>query len=129
MADLAPRESSLLTPREPGQHVQLRLSGQMQPYAWAINGAPFPKNDPVRISAGERVRVRLSNASMMTHPMHIHGHTFALPSGVRKDTVLLTPMQIGDVDLQADNPGKWAAHCHNIYHAEAGMMAALVYRS
>ena len=31
------------------------------------------------------------------------------------------------VELEADNPGNWMAHCHNIYHAEAGMMAALVY--
>lgn len=129
VADLAPAESSRLASRAPGQHVELRLSGQMSPYAWAINGAPFPQNDPVRITSGERVRVRMANASMMTHPMHIHGHTFALPSGVRKDTVLLTPMQTIDVDLQADNPGNWAAHCHNIYHAEAGMMAALVYQS
>jgi FtsP/CotA-like multicopper oxidase with cupredoxin domain len=127
--DLRPAEASRLPAREPGQHVELRLSGQMSPYAWAINGAPFPKNKPIRLSAAERVRVRLTNHSMMTHPMHIHGHTFALPGGLRKDTVLLTPMQTIDVDLQTDNPGNWAAHCHNIYHAEAGMMAALVYQS
>jgi len=127
--DLRPAEASRLSTREPGQHVELRLSGQMSPYAWAINGAPFPKNKPIRLRAGERVRVRLTNHSMMTHPMHIHGHTFALPGGLRKDTVLLTPMQTIDVDLQTDNPGNWAAHCHNIYHAEAGLMAALVYQS
>jgi len=127
--DLRPAEASRLPTREPGQHVELRLSGQMSPYAWAINGAPFPKNKPIRLRAGERVRVRLTNHSMMTHPMHIHGHTFALPGGLRKDTVLLTPMQTIDVDLQTDNPGNWAAHCHNIYHAEAGLMAALVYQS
>ena len=69
----------------------------------------------------------LVNETMMAHPMHIHGHTFALPNGLRTDTVLLTPMQRLDVELQADNPGNWAAHCHTIYHAEAGMMAALVY--
>ena len=101
----------------------------MSPYAWAINGAAFPDNQPIEITPGERVQVRLTNQTMMTHPMHIHGHTFALPNGVRKDTVLLTPMQRLDVELQADNPGNWAAHCHNIYHAEAGMMAALVYES
>lgn len=129
VADLAPDESARLASQAPGQRIELRLSGQMSPYRWAINGAPFPENDPVRIASGDRIRVRLANASMMTHPMHIHGHTFALPSGVRKDTVLLTPMQTLDVELQADNPGNWAAHCHNIYHAESGMMAALVYQS
>ena len=101
----------------------------MSPYAWAINGAPYPTNEPVGISEGKRVAVELTNMTMMTHPLHIHGHTFALPNGLRKDTVLLTPMQKLTVSLQADNPGNWAAHCHNIYHAEAGMMAALTYQS
>ncbi len=126
---LEPAESARLPTRRPGQSVELTLTGQMSPYAWAINGAAFPDNQPIEITPGERVQVRLTNQTMMTHPMHIHGHTFALPNGVRKDTVLLTPMQRLDVELQADNPGNWAAHCHNIYHAEAGMMAALVYES
>jgi FtsP/CotA-like multicopper oxidase with cupredoxin domain len=38
-------------------------------------------------------------------------------------------MQEIDVDLDADNPGQWATHCHNIYHAEAGMMTTLSYRA
>lgn len=69
------------------------------------------------------------NMTQMTHPMQIHGHTFALPSGLRKDTVLVKPMSSLAVDLQADNPGSWMTHCHNIYHAEAGMMIALNYRA
>jgi FtsP/CotA-like multicopper oxidase with cupredoxin domain len=65
--------------------------------------------------------------SMMSHPLHVHGHTFALPSGLRKDTLVLGPMQGTYLDLEADNPGDWMVHCHNIYHAEAGMMIALKY--
>ena len=62
--------------------------------------------------------------------MHVHGHTFALTAGgTRKDTVIVRPMQTVEVDLQADNPGQWATHCHNIYHAEAGMMTTLSYRA
>jgi FtsP/CotA-like multicopper oxidase with cupredoxin domain len=64
---------------------------------------------------------------MMTHPVHVHGHTFALPNGLRKDTVLLPPMGQMKLDIEATNPGVWAVHCHNIYHAEAGMMIALRY--
>ena len=26
-------------------------------------------------------------------------------------------------------PRQWATHCHNIYHAEAGMMINLAYRA
>ncbi len=47
--------------------------------------------------------------------------------GLRKDTVLMAPMQSLAIDLEADNPGDWMIHCHNIYHAEAGMMIALKY--
>ena len=46
---------------------------------------------------------------MMFHPMHLHGHTFAVvDGGARKDTVIVRPMQSLDVDLDADNPGQWA---------------------
>jgi FtsP/CotA-like multicopper oxidase with cupredoxin domain len=126
-SDLRPVEASRLPAKDVGQTVTLALSGQMSPYAWTINGAPYGKNKPVTIETGKRVAVQLNNMTMMTHPMHLHGHTFALPNGLRKDTVLLKPMQNLTVQLEADNPGNWMAHCHNIYHAEAGMMAVLVY--
>ncbi|MET8518653.1 multicopper oxidase family protein [Nocardioides sp. NPDC004968] len=126
-SDLRPADSARLPDKDIGQSVDLALSGQMSTYEWAINGAPYGKNEPITIESGERVSMQITNMTMMTHPVHLHGHTFALPNGLRKDTVLLTPMQRMVVELEANNPGNWAAHCHNIYHAEAGMMAALVY--
>ena len=77
---------------------------------------------------GQRLRLNVMNMTMMTHPLHLHGHTFALPTGLRKDTVLLAPMQSMTLELDADNVGDWMVHCHNIYHAEAGMMIGLLYR-
>jgi FtsP/CotA-like multicopper oxidase with cupredoxin domain len=107
----------------------LVLSGSMASYRWTLNGRTFPDADPLDVSQGERLRLRFRNMSMMFHPMHVHGHTFALDgTGVRKDTVIVRPMQTLAVDLQADNPGQWATHCHNIYHAEAGMMTTLSYQ-
>ena len=128
-AELLPAEASRLSSREPDSTEMVHLSGQMMPYRWAINGAPYGKNDPLLITEGDRVRLGMMNMTQMTHPMHIHGHTFALPSGLRKDTVLVKPMSALAVDLQGDNPGNWMTHCHNIYHAEAGMMIALNYRA
>jgi FtsP/CotA-like multicopper oxidase with cupredoxin domain len=105
------------------------LAGAMMPYRWTINGSTFPKGEALVIAPGERVRLRLRNRSMMFHPVHLHGHTFGLvEGGARKDTVIVRPMQSLEVDLDADNPGQWALHCHNIYHAEAGMMTVLSYR-
>jgi FtsP/CotA-like multicopper oxidase with cupredoxin domain len=43
--------------------------------------------------------------------------------GVLKDTVIVEAhMGQRRVEFVADNPGDWMHHCHNIYHAEAGMM-------
>lgn len=128
-SDLEPDESVRLSRRDPTQSVALTLAGQMTPYAWTINGAAYPDNDPTAIDTGGRIQIQMENRSMMAHPVHLHGHTFALPNGLRKDTVLLAPMQNLDVEFQADNPGNWAVHCHNAYHAEAGMMAALTYQT
>ena len=127
--DLQPAEATRLPSRAPAATEMVRLSGQMAPYRWAINGAPYGENDPIMIDEGDRVRLELMNMTQMTHPMHVHGHTFALPNGLRKDTVLVKPMSSLSVDLQADNPGSWMTHCHNIYHGEAGMMIALNYRT
>ena len=107
----------------------LVLGGAMAPYRWTINGRTFADAEPLDVGEGERVRLRFVNNTMMFHPMHLHGHTFALRgSGVRKDTMIVRPMQTLEVDLDADNPGQWAVHCHNIYHAESGMMTTLSYR-
>ena len=48
--------------------------------------------------------------TMMSYPLHLHGHAFALPSGLRKDTVLVGPMQTMSIDLDADNVGDWMIH-------------------
>jgi FtsP/CotA-like multicopper oxidase with cupredoxin domain len=94
-----------------------------------INGKSFPDTEPLTVAEGERVRLRIANQTMMFHPVHLHGHTFAMADGgPRKDTVIVRAMESLIVDLDADNPGQWAAHCHNIYHAERGMMTALSYR-
>ena len=126
--DLRPDESVKLPPRSPDATALLSLEGSMRPYRWGINGAPFGQNEPLTVREGQRLRLNVMNMTMMTHPLHLHGHTFALPSGLRKDTVLLAPMQSMALDLDADNVGDWMIHCHNIYHAEAGMMIGLLYQ-
>lgn len=129
-SNLQPARRVKLAARSTDTGLQVVLNGQMRPYRWGINGAPFPDNDTLRVSAGDRVRVRVTNMTMMSHPLHLHGHTFAVAkSGLRKDTLMLRPMESQVLDFDADNPGRWAVHCHNTYHAMAGMMAELRYRS
>jgi FtsP/CotA-like multicopper oxidase with cupredoxin domain len=126
-SDLRPAPAAKLPSRTPDATTKLTLTGSMQPYEWGMNGAPFGRNEPLNVQAGQRLRINATNMTMMTHPLHVHGHTFALPSGLRKDTVLMAPMQSFPIDLDADNEGDWMIHCHNTYHAEAGMMIALEY--
>lgn len=126
---LKPADSARLPDRKPDTTLDVALNGQMKPYAWGLNGKRFGEDTPLALSRGQRVRLRMTNMTMMAHPMHIHGHTWALPGsdGLRKDTVLMRPMETVEADLQADNPGTWMLHCHNIYHAELGMMTTLRY--
>ena len=125
-SQLVPAEASRLPSKPVDATANLTLQGSMRPYQWGINGAPYGQNQPLTVQAGQRLRLNVLNMTMMTHPVHLHGHTFALPSGLRKDTVLLAPMQSLPIDLDADNTGDWMIHCHNVYHAEAGMMIAPV---
>lgn len=122
---LRPADSSRLPDTAPESTVALTLNGQMHPYRWGINGAAYGSNTPLMGGAGQRLRIRATNMTMMTHPLHLHGPAFALAgSGLRKDTVLLAPMESRELDLDPD-VGRWMAHCHNVYHAEAGMMILL----
>ncbi len=120
-----------LPQREPDSVQDVLLSGSMAPYVWTINGRTYDDTIPLTIREGDAGRLRIRNMSMMSHPLHVHGHTFQLgPAGgpgPRKDTVLLPPMGGVSVDLAATNPGAWMVHCHNAYHADAGMMTRLDY--
>ncbi|AWK76758.1 copper oxidase (plasmid) [Rhodococcus oxybenzonivorans] len=128
---LRAREDVRLDRRAPDRVHELMLGMDMSGYRWTINGAAYDEHTPLEISQGQRVRLRFVNQTMMFHPMHLHGHTFQVVdgqgAGPRKDTTLVLPNQSVEVDLDADNPGQWLVHCHNLYHGEAGMMTTLSY--
>ncbi|MDQ1485935.1 MAG: multicopper oxidase, partial [Actinomycetota bacterium] len=84
-------------------------------------------NNPISLAKGKRVRLRFVSDSMMWHPMHLHGHTFQVVGGPRKDTVLVPPKQTVEVDFDTDNPGRWIVHCHNDYHLNSGMATFVEY--
>jgi FtsP/CotA-like multicopper oxidase with cupredoxin domain len=113
---------------------QVKLAGGMEKYNWSINGKQFdmanPTANPLLIKEGQRVRLDFVNTTTMWHPMHLHGHTYQLGnSGPRKDTAIVLPKQRLSVFFDADNPGEWLLHCHNVYHGEAGMMALVAYQA
>jgi len=128
-ADLRPAESVRLPDRRVDVEHRVDLNGSMMPYRWTIGDRPFPDNEAITFPNGARVRLRLRNRSSMWHPIHLHGHTFALgeAGGARKDNVNVLPGEEVVCDVDADNPGQWMIHCHNTYHLEMGMAARVSY--
>jgi FtsP/CotA-like multicopper oxidase with cupredoxin domain len=111
------------------------LSGTMQPYAWFIDGRGWANHRAFAVTRGQRVVVEMTNHSMMAHPMHLHGHHFQVIglngrplNGALRDTVLVPP-HMGSVTIafDADNPGRWLFHCHNLLHMATGMMTEFTY--
>jgi CopA family copper-resistance protein len=117
--------------RAPGREIQLHLTGHMERFIWSFNGQKFSQAEPLRFMHGERLRIVLINDSMMNHPIHLHGMWSELEdeSGaflVRKHTVTVQPAQRMSYLVTADALGRWAYHCHLLYHMEAGMFREVV---
>jgi len=113
--------------REPGREVELHLTGHMEKFAWSFDGIPFASAEPLRLNYGERMRIVLVNDTMMQHPIHLHGLWSDLEDAqrsfqVRKHTVDMPPGTRRSYRVRADALGRWAYHCHLLYHMEAGMM-------
>lgn len=111
------------------------MLGEAPGYVWTLNGKIHGDDSPLPVSEGERFELTFMNHSTMSHPMHLHGHHFQVVAvngnsiaGAMRDTVLV-PGMMGTVTIAFDagNPGKWALHCHHLYHMAGGMMTSLQY--
>eukprot|EP01030_Chromulinospumella_sphaerica_P006198 gene6198-6059_t len=112
--------------RDPGRTVELHLTGHMEKFAWSFNGVKFSDAEPLRLKYGERIRIVLVNDTMMTHPIHLHGMWSDLEDAngefmVRKHTIDMPPGSRRSYRVTADALGRWAYHCHLLYHMEMGM--------
>jgi CopA family copper-resistance protein len=112
--------------REPGRTIELHLTGHMERFVWSFNGIKFADAEPLRLTYGERVRIVLVNDTMMTHPIHLHGMWSDLENDlgqfqVRKHTVDMPPGTKRSYRVTADALGRWAYHCHLLFHMESGM--------
>ncbi|PKV14402.1 copper resistance system multicopper oxidase [Xanthomonas prunicola] len=113
--------------REPGRDIELHLTGHMEKFSWSFDGIAFASADPLRLRYGERLRIVLVNDTMMQHPIHLHGMWSDLEDAdgnfqVRKHTIDMPPGTRRTYRVRADALGRWAYHCHLLYHMEAGMM-------
>jgi CopA family copper-resistance protein len=119
--------------RPPTREIELHLTGNMERYIWGFNGKKFSNAEPVELKLGERVRFVLINDTMMEHPIHLHGLWSELENGhgefnPYKHTVIVKPAERLSYLVTADTPGRWAYHCHFMFHMDAGMFRAVVVR-
>ncbi|AVO59006.1 MULTISPECIES: copper resistance system multicopper oxidase [Pseudomonas] len=112
--------------REPSRTIELHLTGHMEKFSWSFDGIKFSDAEPLRLTYGERVRITLVNDTMMTHPIHLHGMWSDLEDEqgrflVRKHTIDMPPGSKRSYRVTADALGRWAYHCHLLFHMEMGM--------
>ena len=112
--------------REPSRTIELHLTGHMEKFAWHFNGVKFSDAEALHLKYGERVRIVLVNDTMMSHPIHLHGMWSDLEDEhgqflVRKHTIDMPPGTKRSYRVRADALGRWAYHCHLLYHMESGM--------
>ena len=94
-----------------------------------INGKSWPYTERLSYAQNSTVRWRWLNASIGTHPLHLHGFYFSVASrgdGVMDDlyarrsdpevTEPIAPGQTFTMVWHADRPGHWLFHCHFPYH-------------
>ena len=117
--------------RDAQREMELHLTGNMERYTWSIDGVGFAQSTPVHFRHGERLRVILHNDTMMTHPMHLHGMWSELEDAqgkfmARRHTISVQPAQRVSFLVTADALGRWAWHCHLLYHMDAGMFRQVV---
>ncbi|WP_339186706.1 multicopper oxidase domain-containing protein [Brevibacillus sp. FSL K6-6036] len=103
---------------------------------FTINGETYPDIKPLNVKKGDKVKVTMVNKGSSDHPMHLHGHFFQVlskdgkaltGSPLVKDTLNVKPGESYVVAFEADNPGEWMFHCHDLHHAAAGMVNSVLY--
>ncbi|GAB3150578.1 multicopper oxidase family protein [Microbispora hainanensis] len=115
----------------------LALTNGRPAYAHTVNGLAFPNIPTEVVRDGDLVRLTVVNRGRDTHPWHLHGHRVLVlsrngnsvtGSPLWLDTFDVRPGEVWEVAFRADNPGLWMNHCHNLSHADLGMMLHLAYQ-
>ena len=130
LSDLRSLEG-ILDNRAPEREIELHLTGNMERYSWSFDGLEFGKSTPVHMAHNQRIRVILQNDTMMTHPMHLHGMWSDLENDagellVRRHTIPVQPAQRISFLTTPQDLGRWAWHCHLLFHMDAGMFREVV---
>ncbi len=100
--------------------------------ASVINGKGWPHTETLQYTQGDSVRVRVINATALSHPLHLHGFYYRITSrgdGATDSSIPLSrrPLSNTDIirpghtttfDFAASTPGNWLFHCHFAFHVD-----------
>ncbi len=104
-------------------------------FRYVLNGRSWPNTERLSYNVGDVVHLRLINAGVSVHPMHLHGFYFRVDSRgtEREDTVFAqdaSPVMAvtermpsgGTFSLTwtPTRPGNWLFHCHDTVHIRYG---------
>lgn len=104
---------------------------------YTINGKTGDATDPLTVKEGDKVRIRMINAGMQSHSMHLHGHAFRVvatdgqvvnrPGLIKDQLVSIAPGERVDLEFTADHPGEWLLEEHGQGDIAKGMRTKIVY--
>jgi FtsP/CotA-like multicopper oxidase with cupredoxin domain len=93
---------------------------------FTFNGRTGVNIVPMQARLGEKVRIRVSNLSMLVHPVHVHGHTFRISDygagfvppamQIPANTINVSAAEVRVLEFRAERVGKWLFHCHFSHH-------------
>lgn len=131
---LRSREATALQNDSPVRVVHLYLGGNMLRYVWVINNIPLSKADKIMIERGETVRFVFHKTTLMSHPMHLHGHFFRVLNGAGdhaplKHTVNVASTETTVIEFAATEDKDWFFDCHLLYHMMSGMARIIGYEN
>ncbi|HEY5162050.1 MAG TPA: multicopper oxidase domain-containing protein [Terriglobales bacterium] len=100
-----------------------------------INGKSWPHTTRLSYTVGDTARWRVINASVIPHPMHLHGAHFRVDSAGDSEkenlyssaqqrmavTELMQPGSTMAVTWTPSHAGNWIFHCHLAQHFDAGL--------
>ncbi|WP_017293459.1 copper resistance system multicopper oxidase [Geminocystis herdmanii] len=112
------------------REIALYLTGNMERYMWSFNGKKYSEEKEIDFYYGERLRLTFVNDTMMEHPIHLHGMWMELVNGngdyqPRKHTIIVKPAEKLSTEIDVDAKGRWAFHCHLMYHMDVGMFRTI----
>lgn len=104
--------------------------------AYTVGGRAYPDVNPLMVKKGDRVRLRICNASALTiFDLALAGHKLTITHAdanpvqpVETEVLRIAPGERYDVEFMADNPGHWLLMANESGYGESGLKVPVLYQ-